>query len=79
MWQLTILLYFLCCAATHIFLNQRLIVVDKKTGNILESKGELITSLKIVKIIYSITWIVSIPVLYVKSKQYFRIAKMVRQ
>lgn len=80
MWQLTLLIYFICCAMTHVFLNERLIVIDKKTGNQLEQNTkDLISVISIIKIVYSMTWFISIPILYIKSKGYFRIAKMVRQ
>lgn len=66
MWKLTVYIYFICIILTYQLLRKRLCMYNKKTNQKIDTdtEGPESIAFKIVTICYSISWIISLPMLY---------------
>lgn len=67
MWQISLYIYLICILLTYKLLNKRLKVIDRKTKEPLDNTKQGKIVLEVSKICYSITWIISLPMLYCGS------------
>ena len=63
-----ILVYMLCSFVTYTILNERLVLIDKTTGEKIEGTGVLKILHELVKICFSLSWIWSIPYLLITKE-----------
>ena len=62
-----ILIYIIIALLSYTIFDNYLVLIDKKTGKIIEINNKSIKILlEIIKVIYSIAWIIFLPLTYIR-------------